>query len=70
MLVVADGKRAAIACTIPACCRLAGVNPVEYLADVLPRLARRVTLRELPLLMTIAWKALQEQPLDADDRAP
>jgi len=38
----AGGERAAIAYTILACCRLADVNPVEYLRDVLPRLARRV----------------------------
>ena len=36
------GERAAIAYTILGCCRLAGVNPVEYLTDILPRLARGV----------------------------
>jgi transposase len=34
----AGGDRAAIAFTILGCCRLLGVNPVDYLADVLPRL--------------------------------
>lgn len=38
----AGGRRAAIAYTILGSCRLAGVNPVEYLTDVLPRLARGV----------------------------
>ena len=36
----AGGRRAAIAYTVLGSCRLAGVNPEEYLADVLPRLAR------------------------------
>jgi transposase len=36
----AGGDRAAIAYTILGCCQLAGVNAVEYLADILPRLAR------------------------------
>ena len=36
----AGGKRAAIVYTILGCCQLCGVNPVEYLAEVLPRLAR------------------------------
>lgn len=36
----AGGRRAAIVYTILGCCQLCGVNPVEYLAEVLPRLAR------------------------------
>jgi len=44
----AGGEPRAIAYTILACCRLADVNPVEYLRDVLPRLARRVRLRIYP----------------------
>lgn len=51
------GERAAIAYTILGCCRLAGVNPVEYLTDVLPRLARRVRLRDLADLLPARWKA-------------
>jgi transposase len=51
------GERAAIAYTILGSCRLAGVNPVAYLTDVLPRLGRRVRLRDLPALMPATWKA-------------
>jgi len=53
----AGGDRAAIAFTILSCCRLAEVDPVEYLADVLPRLAKKVRLREVPDLLPAAWKA-------------
>jgi transposase len=54
------GERAAIAYTILACCRLAGVNPVEYLVDILPRLSRRVRLVDLPALLPAPWKAARE----------
>jgi hypothetical protein len=37
------------------CCRLASVNSVEYLADVLPRLARRIRLRDMYALMPARW---------------
>ena len=53
----AGGERAAIAYTILGCCRLAGVNPVEYLTDMLPRLAQRVRLRDMHALMPERWKA-------------
>ena len=35
------------------------VNPVEYLADVLPRLARGgiVVARDIPAMLPAAWKA-------------
>jgi hypothetical protein len=36
------GERAAIAFTIFGSCRLAGVDPIEYLADVLPRLTGQI----------------------------
>ena len=49
-------ERAAIAYTIIGCCKLAGVNPVEYLADVLPRLARKVRLADMPGLLPARWK--------------
>lgn len=49
-------ERAAIAHTILGSCRLAQVNPVEYLADVLPRLARRIRLREMYALVPARWK--------------
>jgi len=51
----AGGERAAIAYTILGCCRLAEVNPVEYLADVLPRLSRRIRLRDMYALMPARW---------------
>ena len=51
----AGGERAAIAYTVLGCCALAGVNPVEYLADVLPRLSRRVRLADIPALMPAVW---------------
>jgi len=50
------GRRAAIAYTILGSCRLAGVNPVEYLADVLPRLAKGVRLAEARALLPAAWR--------------
>lgn len=54
------GERAAIAYTILGCCRLVGVNPVEYLADILPRLARGVRLRDVPAMLPAAWKAARQ----------
>jgi transposase len=54
------GERAAIAFTILGCCRIVGVNPVEYLADVVPRLARPVRLRDLPELLPHRWKARRD----------
>jgi hypothetical protein len=51
------GERAAIAYTILGSCRLLGVNPVAYLTDVLPRLGRRVRLRDMPALMPARWQA-------------
>jgi transposase len=54
------GERAAIAYTILGCCRLVGVNPVAYLTDVLPRLARGVRLRDVPDMLPAAWKAARQ----------
>jgi transposase len=54
------GDRAAIAYTILGCCRLADVNPVEYLTDVLPRLARGLRLRDVPAMLPAAWKAARQ----------
>lgn len=51
------GDRAAIAYTIFGSCRLAGVDPIAYLADVLPRLTRRVRLVDLPALLPARWAA-------------
>jgi transposase len=47
----AGGERAAIAYTILGSCRLAGIDPIEYLADVMPKLARRVRLMDLPEML-------------------
>lgn len=57
----AGGERAAIALSILGCCKLADVNPVEYLTDVLPRLSRRVRLRDLPNMLPARWKAQREK---------
>lgn len=56
----AGGERAAIAYTILGCCQLSGVNPFEYLRDVLPRLARKVRLADVPDLMPARWQALRD----------
>jgi len=53
----AGGDRAAIAYSILGTCQLNDINPVEYLAEVLPRLARDgVTLAEVESLLPDAWK--------------
>jgi transposase len=54
----AAAERAAIAYSILGTCLLLDVNPVEYLADILPRLARGVVIaRDVPAMMPAAWKA-------------
>jgi len=53
----AGGERAAIAYTVFGSCRLAGVDPIEYLADVLPRLTRKIRLLDLPALLPSRWAA-------------
>jgi len=53
----AGGDRAAIAYTVLGCCRIIGINPIEYLTDVLPRLARRIRLIDLPDLLPARWQA-------------
>ena len=54
----AGAERAAIAYSIISSCELLGIDPVEYLADVLPRLAREdiVLARDVPALLPAAWK--------------
>jgi transposase len=49
-------ERAAIAYTILGSCRLAGIDPLEYLRDVLPRMTRKVRLLDLPDLLPHRWK--------------
>jgi transposase len=51
------GDRAAIAYTILGSCRLANVDPIAYLTDVLPKLARRFRLMDLPSLLPSRWAA-------------
>ena len=55
----AGAERGAIAYSILGSCKLERVNPVEYLADVLPRLARGgiVVARDVPAMLPAAWKA-------------
>lgn len=53
----AGGERAAVAYTILGSCRLAGVNPYEYLLDVLPRLARVIRICDLGQYIPVRWKA-------------
>ena len=43
-----------------ATCHLVGVNPPDYLADVLPRLARGIVLRDVPAMASAAWKLSRE----------
>ncbi len=50
------GRRAAIAYTLLGCCRLARVNPVEYLADVLPQLVHGVTPERADALLPDTWR--------------
>ena len=53
----AGGERAAIAYSVIASCELVDVNPEEYLADVLPRLARDgVTIADLGAMLPASWK--------------
>ena len=51
----AGGERAAIAYSILGTCRLLGLNPVAYLSDVVPKLARGVAREDLAALMPKAW---------------
>jgi len=53
----AGAERAAIAYTILGSCALAEVNPVEYLADLLPRLSKKIRLADVSALLPAQWKA-------------
>jgi transposase len=53
----AGGERAAIAYTVLGSCQLAQVNPVKYLIDVLPRLAKGIRLIDIKALLPARWKA-------------
>jgi len=55
------GERAAIAYSVLATCNLLEINPMEYLADVLPRLARdSLTQADRRALLPAAWKAARD----------
>jgi transposase len=57
-----EGARwAAIIFTVLACCRLADVNPLEYLNDVLPRLARGGRELDFRKLLPHLWKAARQK---------
>lgn len=59
----AGGDRAAIAYSILGTCQLNDVNALDYLADILPRLARDgITLAEVDALLPDAWKRAQTAP--------
>jgi hypothetical protein len=54
----AGAERAAIAYSILGSCALVDVNPIDYLADVLPRLARGIVVaRDVPLMLPATSKA-------------
>jgi len=61
----AGGERAAIAYTILRCCRLAGVEPLEYLTDVLTVLSRGIKRVDVPQLMPAAWARRRASSEDA-----
>lgn len=63
------GERAAIAYSIIGSCELLGIDAVEYLADVLPRLNREdiVLARDIPALLPAAWKKARA---DAESARP
>ena len=54
----AAAERAAIAYSVLGTCALVGVNPTEYLADILPKLARGTfTGADFATMLPAAWKA-------------
>jgi len=58
------GRRAAIAYSVIASCVMAGVNPIEYLAEVLPEVARAgpMTREQFARLVPLEWKKRQFRP--------
>ncbi len=65
----AAAERAAIAYSVLASCHLAGVNQNDYLADVLPRLARGgiSVARDIPPMLPAAWRKARAAPAPAGD---
>jgi transposase len=67
----AAGERAAIAYSVLATCHLLGINPMEYLADVMPRLARgEFTRKEIRTLLPAEWKAARPRSADPVTATP
>lgn len=58
-------ERAAIAYTILGSCRLAGIDPLEYLRDVLPRMIRKVRVIDLTVLLPHRWKQRRDAAVAA-----
>lgn len=56
----AGAERAAIAYTILGSCRLCGIDPLEYLADIIPRLQGKVRQADLADLLPAQWKRLRD----------
>jgi hypothetical protein len=46
-----------VAYTLLGGCRLAEVDPIAYLTDVLPRLSRRIRIKDLPAILPARRKA-------------
>jgi transposase len=62
----AAAERAAIAYSVLATCELLDINPIEYLADILPRLARGVVIaRDIPNMTPAAWKNTRDAARDS-----
>jgi transposase len=63
----AGAERAAIIYTILRCCRLAGVEPLEYLNAVLPVLAAKIRTADVPKLMPAAWATQRRHKSDSPE---
>ncbi|WP_224240659.1 IS66 family transposase [Hyalangium gracile] len=59
----AGAQRAACLFTLVSCCQLAGVEPVEYLLDVLPRLSPAMPQAELVHLLPSRWRVSPRRAL-------
>ena len=66
----AGGQRAAIALSIIGTCEMLAINPMEYLASVLPELTRSTASeRELRRLLPAAWKAARDATIASSSSA-
>lgn len=62
----AAAERAAISYSVLATCELLDINPIEYLADILPRLARGVVIaRDIPNLTPAGWMRARQAEMPA-----